>query len=257
MPARCLVPEPFHVEPHLLGRSLASPARRVVAFLIDGIVLIVPTLAVGVAAAAFSLYLTDRAGFDAVRNLPQLNNKDAAVSRSEGRVLAPLLVRLEAPGLPPAIAAAVDEGDLDRAAELLRNANIEISMKVVEESADQPLRPGFIRLPVERLIPARIRAIALLGVPALYFAAFARSKRGATIGKRLLRIRVVRLDGERLSWLEALERFVGYVHIPATGFISLLDFWRDPNRRLPHDRTVHTAVLVATREVRRAVARQG
>jgi hypothetical protein len=27
--------------------------------------------------------------------------------------------------------------------------------------------------------------------------------------------------------------------------LVLMDFWRDPNRRLPHDRVVHTAVVRA------------
>ena len=254
MAVRCLVPEPFHVDPRFLGQPLASPLRRVLAFFIDGGLLLVPTLAVGVSAAALSLYLSDRAGFDAVLHLSRLTDRDAVVAHAEARALAPVLVRLEAPGVPPALAVAVEEGDLDRAAELLRPFNLNVGMELLERSSETPTSPNTIIFPVERLIPASIRAIALLGVPALYFAGFSRSKRGATPGKRLLRIRVVRLDGERLSWLEAIERFIGYVHIPATGFLGVLDFWRDPNRRLPHDRTVHTAVLQAPKRAAREAA---
>jgi hypothetical protein len=29
------------------------------------------------------------------------------------------------------------------------------------------------------------------------------------------------------------------VHIPGTMFLGVADLWRDPNRRLPHDRVVH------------------
>lgn len=249
MALRRLVPEPFHIEPHLLGQPLASPLRRLAAFALDGLILIVPTLAVGLAAAAVSLYVSDRAGFDALLNISRLGDKDAAVAQAEAAALAPVLVRLEAPGLPPAVAVAVEEGRAGEAASILRASNIVFSLKL-EEGRGEALPPGSIRFPVERLIPAPIRALALLAVPALYFAAFSRSRRGATPGKRLVGIRVVRLDGERLDWLEALERFVGYIHIPATAFVSLLDFWRDPNRRLPHDRTVHTAVF-------RNVARAG
>jgi uncharacterized RDD family membrane protein YckC len=242
MAVRRLVPEPFHVESRLLGRSLASPGRRVLAFAIDEALLIVPTLVVAIAAAALSLYLNDRESFEALRHIARLGDPDAAAANQEARGLARLLVHLEAPGVPPAMAVAVEEGDLDRAAALLRERNLQITIKFAEGVETAPL-PNTIVLSIDTLIPGPVRALALLGVPALYFAGFARSRRQATPGKRLLRIYVERLDGERLSWLEGLERFVGYVHIPATLFVSLLDLWRDPNRRLPHDRTVHTAVL--------------
>ena len=243
MAVRHLVSEPYHVEAHLIGRPLASPSRRFLAFGVDWLVLIVPTVAVALGAAALSLRITDPRGFDAIRHLERLSDAQPAVAHAEARALAPLLVRLEPQGLPAEVAAAVEAGDLDGAARRLRDLNLDFALKLFEEVHDARLPPKTIRVHVDGFIPGPIRAIALLGVPALYFAAFSRSRRGATVGKRLLGIRVVRLDGERLSWLEALERFVGYVHIPATGFVSLIDLWRDPNRRLPHDRTVHTAVL--------------
>ena len=49
-------------------------------------------------------------------------------------------------------------------------------------------------------------------------------------------LRVIRFGGGPFHWLDCFERFVGYAQIPATLFTALLDFWRDPNRRLPHDR---------------------
>lgn len=243
MAVRCLVLDPLRVEPHLIGQPLASPARRLLAFLIDAVLLIVPTLVVALGAAALSLYVGERAEFDAVRNIGRLNDPDPVGSAERG-AMAKLLVRLEAPGLPPAMAAAVEEGDVERAAAILKEHDIQFSINFEEgEGHAGELRPKQIRFPVERLIPGPVRAIALLGVPALYFAAFTRSRRRATPGKRLVGIYVARLDGERLGWLESLERFIGYVHIPATAFVSLLDLWRDPNRRLPHDRSAHTAVL--------------
>jgi len=54
---------------------------------------------------------------------------------------------------------------------------------------------------------------------------------------------VVRLDAGRLGLLESFERFVGYAQVPASLFTALLDFWRDPNRRLPHDRLSGTLVV--------------
>jgi hypothetical protein len=242
MSLRRLLPEPMHVESTLIGKPLASPARRFLALAVDAVLLIVPTLATVVGAAALSLYVTDRASFDAVRHIGRLHDHNRALADEEARQMARLLVRLEARGMPPAMAAAVEEGDFNRAATILREHDVGFSIKI-DESSEAPLPLKTIFIPVERLIPSPTRAVALLGVPALYFAGFTRSRRRATPGKRLAGIYVQRLDGERLTWIEAIERFVGYVHIPATAFVSILDLWRDPNRRLPHDRTVHTAVL--------------
>jgi uncharacterized RDD family membrane protein YckC len=243
MALRHFVAEPLRVDANLVGQTLAPPGRRILAMLIDAIVLVVPTLVAGAAAAALSLWLTDRGSFETVRHVGRLSSHDQVAARAEAREMARLLVRLEAPGVPPAMALAVEEGDFDRAAAFLLERNVRFTIQFDEGKEAEP-PAGTIRFPVERLIPAPIRAIALLGTPALYFAAFSRTRRRATPGKRLVGIHIARLDGERLSWLEALERFVGYIHIPATAFVSLLDLWRDPNRRLPHDRTVHTAVLL-------------
>ena len=79
---------------------------------------------------------------------------------------------------------------------------------------------------------------------ALYFTLCHSSRRGQTLGKRLLGLRVVQLAGERLSLFESFERAAAYVEIPATLGLCLISLWRDPNRRLPHDRVVHTAVLL-------------
>lgn len=56
-------------------------------------------------------------------------------------------------------------------------------------------------------------------------------------------VEVVRLDDRPLTIVESFERFLGYWQIPASLGTALFDFWRDPNRRLPHDRLVHTAVI--------------
>lgn len=112
----------------------------------------------------------------------------------------------------------------------------------LDESSEPPLEPKTIRVEVSRLIPERYRALSLFGVLGVYFTLLT-SWWGRTVGKWVARIRVVRLDGHRLSLLESLERFGGYLHIPASLFLPLVDLWRDPNRRLPHDRSVHTAVI--------------
>jgi len=55
---------------------------------------------------------------------------------------------------------------------------------------------------------------------------------GRTLGKRLAGIRVVRLDGHRLSLAEASSASPATCTSPLAG-TALLDLWRDPNRRMP------------------------
>jgi len=69
------------------------------------------------------------------------------------------------------------------------------------------------------------------------------------MGKRIFGIRVVRLDGRPLGWWEGFERFGSYRVSIGTFGLGLLDSWREPNRRLAHDRISNTVVV-------RRVARQ-
>jgi uncharacterized RDD family membrane protein YckC len=242
MGLRHLTDEPLHVEPELVGLPLASPTRRFVAFAIDWIVVIVPTVLVGLGIAALSLSQTDPRALRALVSARSGGGSAAGSANAFWRDIAPLLTRLEAPGMPPAARAAIEDGNPGLAADLLKDYDITLALKIWE-GPETKVPPKMVVLQIEKLIPPGVRAVSLLGVPALYFVLLTRSRRGATLGKRLVGIRVVHLAGERLSMIEGLERFIGYLHIPGTAFVSLLDLWRDPNRRLPHDRVVHTAVV--------------
>ncbi len=239
MATRYLSDAPLHVAPELVGAPLASPMRRFLAYALDWTLLLVPTLAVTVIAVAAWLRVSDRPAFDALRSLPRLQADPALKARSE-REMARLLVQIDAPGLPPAMAVAVEEHRLDDAAAILSDHTLRITPR--EEPTPRP--PGHIVLPLERLIPGAVRGMVLFAVPAVYFTVLTRLF-GATVGKALLGIRVRSLDGERIPMLEAFERFIGYLHIPALLFFPVLYLWKDPNRQQLHDRVARTVVLRA------------
>ena len=176
MAARQVQDHHLKVAPQMLGQPLGSPGRRVLAILFDGLLLIVPTIAVALGAAALSLRASDRAAWDGLRVLLPGHSASASATHDALRALTPLLVRLEAPGLPPAAALAVEEGRLDEAADLLATRELEFSLRL-DESGETPLAPGRVRVPIEKLIPAGVRAMALLGVPALYFTLLHRALR--------------------------------------------------------------------------------
>lgn len=269
MKARLVTPAPLFVDPALIGQPLASPLRRAVALGIDLGLVFVPTLLVALGVSWLVLSQSDPVALRALRGTlaspapsrlapaataaeaAERSAEDAARTHAFWRDLAPLLTRIEAPGLPHAAAAAVEEGRLDDAATALADYDLQFVLTFPEFDAPPKLKPHQVRCEIGNLIPRSVRTLAILGVPALYFVLGFRGRRGATLGKRLAGIRVARLDGHPLDLLEAFERFVGYLHIPGTLGLSLVDLWRDPNRRLPHDRVVHTVVLRVPRSARK------
>lgn len=247
MATRLLQAEPLQVAPDLAGHELASPVRRASAFAVDYLILLIPTMVVVLLWVTAVLWAQDRPALKALVSLVRLGQEDTEGRLAALRDLTPLLVRIESDRLPWEFHEAVAAGDLDRAAEtLVDRTSLVITMS--PESGSGPLstvisEEDALRLPLERLIPRPLRWLSLYGVALVYFAIFARSRRGATLGKRMLRIRVVGLDGGRLSLWNGIERFVAYLSIPGTLGFGLIDLWRDPNRRMAHDRVANTAVV--------------
>lgn len=250
MPDRLFDSHAFTVDPTLRGQALPSPRRRAFAFALDYLLLLLPTAMAAILITALALRTTDAAGYSALKTAIFAMPKDPAAQHALLRDLAPVLARIEAEGLPAAARAAIEAGDLDGAAELLAESELLIALDV-GGGEPRSLRPNTVRLDLERLIPSAIRTAALFLVPAIYFAV-ATSRFGTTVGKRLLGLHVVRLDGRPLTLFEGIERFGAYFGILGTLGLGLFDLWRDPNRRLGHDRAVDTVVLCRAQATPRA-----
>lgn len=82
-----------------------------------------------------------------------------------------------------------------------------------------------------------------LGWVGLYFITTIAFFKGQTIGKRLLRIRVVRLNNKPIGLLFAFERFGGYAAGFATGFLGFFQVYWDANRQAIHDKIAGTVVI--------------
>lgn len=67
--------------------------------------------------------------------------------------------------------------------------------------------------------------------------------RGRSPGKRLLGLRVIRLDGRPLRLWDAFERFSGFGAGVATGLLGFLQIYWDPNRQAIHDKICATVVV--------------
>jgi uncharacterized RDD family membrane protein YckC len=223
------------------GREIASPRRRLAAFAFDVLLLLVPSLVVALGVVTAALYARDRPAWDALTSRHGLRSPDPMERRRAYGHIAPLLVRLEAKGLPPEVAIAVRDGDVEGAGQMIQG--ITRMHFALGEAAERIPTAGEIRVDLGRLIPEPLRYAAYFGVAALYFSVFCWGRRRATLGKRLFKIEVVTLDGRSLGLLESFERFGGYFATIGTFGVGLSDLWRDPNRRLAHDRLANTVVL--------------
>ena len=242
MAARTLTAEPLAVAPELVGRPLASPVRRFLALAVDFAVLMLPTIALSLVVALTALRLADPPAYRGLMTAwrgAELAEGERQASLGE---LARLLVRVEAPGLPAEVKEAVGRGDLAAAGRRLGECDLLFALELGEHGTPAP-QPNQVRVEIQALIPDLLRAVTLYGLGAVYFTLLTAGRRGATLGKRLLGVRVACLNGHPLSLVESLERFVGYLHIPGTFGLALGYLWHDPNRRMPHDRAAGTVVL--------------
>jgi len=85
------------------------------------------------------------------------------------------------------------------------------------------------------------------GWAAFYFTVLTSIWNGQTPGKKLFKIRVVQLDGTRLSLWDSFGRYGGYGAGLATGLLGFLQIYWDPNRQAIHDKISSTIVIDVTK----------
>lgn len=81
------------------------------------------------------------------------------------------------------------------------------------------------------------------GWTAFYFSVFIAWWKGQTPGKKLLGIRVIKLDGSPLNLWESFERYSGYAAGLFTGLLGFLQIFWDANRQAIQDKIAETLVI--------------
>jgi len=81
------------------------------------------------------------------------------------------------------------------------------------------------------------------GWATFYFTAFIALWQGQTIGKKLLGIKVLQLDGTPLSIWDSFGRYGGYGAGLATGLLGFIQIYWDPNKQAIHDQISATVVI--------------
>ncbi|MGD2218126.1 MAG: RDD family protein, partial [Gemmatimonadales bacterium] len=121
-----------------------------------------------------------------------------------------------------------------------RNAQLLAEGEELEQRLEQEESRGLVSLITRVLNEVGIE----FGWSALYFTLLPVIWRGRTPGKRLLRVRIVRLDGRPLGWWAALNRFGGYAASIFTGLLGFFEMFWDDNRQAMQDRIAATVVVL-------------
>jgi uncharacterized RDD family membrane protein YckC len=77
----------------------------------------------------------------------------------------------------------------------------------------------------------------------LYFGLFVWKTNGFTPGKRLLRIRILSLTHQRISFWQSIERALGYGASALEAGLGFLQYFLYPNHCCVHDRIAETIVV--------------
>jgi len=82
----------------------------------------------------------------------------------------------------------------------------------------------------------------LISLP-LYFGLWTYFGHGQTLGKKIMKIRVVSLTHEHLSLWHSIERALGYAASVLEGGFGFIQYFIHPNRQTVHDRIAETIVI--------------
>ena len=77
----------------------------------------------------------------------------------------------------------------------------------------------------------------------LYFGLATYFGNGKTLGKKLLKIRVVSLTHSKMTFFQSIERSLGYGASFLEGGFGFIQFFINPNRKTVHDRIAETIVV--------------
>lgn len=234
--SRFVSAEALNVAPALVGRTLATPARRAVAVGID-------LGAIALLSNASGWWLASALVLLAVLLYGALRDEGArAVVRAVvvGVVLAAAAWtawqawsgadRDEAPAKEtrPALADDASDGErLERARAELHDAREALERRTLLDQAKATLDDFG----------------ASFGWGIVYFSLVPALWRGQTLGKRLLRLRIVELTGKPITPLRGFKRYGGYAAGMATGGLGFLQMLWEPNRQGLQDKAAHTVVL--------------
>lgn len=258
---RTVAPEALAVAPAILGRPLAEPWRRLVAMAVDvtivgllsllakpflalgtGVLLIVLLGGSAKAPVALKVFRWICRGLGvAVIALAILAIGHSSLLRSSGLNLNALTGQAASPAMQQRVFVPANASYTE-----LRAATEQLQDQVdalKQENAEQ-LAAGVSWLHRARALSGALGVT--FGWSGVYFTLLAGLWQGRTLGKFLLRMQVVKINGAPLTFFDAFIRHGGYVAGIAMGMIGFLKLLWEPNRQAVEDRIAGTVVVKTT-----------
>jgi hypothetical protein len=264
--SREVTPQALNVAPALLGRPLATPARRLAAIAVDLVVIAIVSSALNawlITAGALAAWWLLKGRRDTARARPRwlapvvlalilfgavdawrlrvarpkVEQPDAAeVARLASRSLASAASGVAGAASSPAPGEAVSQAAQEAALEAMA-AQVKTLEAEVKRLRGAP--PDWRERVAEWLDEIGLG----YGGALLYFTLVPLWWPGQTVGKRLLGLRVVEVTGAPMTALVGFKRFGGYMAGLATGGVGLAQLMWDANRQGLQDRAARTLVL--------------
>lgn len=226
------------IDASLNNQCLASFSRRFWAYLFDLIMVFMVSLII----IGASLKLSAPELVSAFWNLFNSVEQD----HSPGEPLYKLYAALEneLPGiLPDEIKAAVDNNDYTFFVELNDGHGLSLNGQFFSDEPSEVGSDGRITMRSDLAFSGFDMFFGGLSVFLGYFTVLIWLGKGKTPGKYLVRIRVVKLSGDKIRLVDAFERAGGYSASLSTGCLGFLDIFWSPNRQTMHDRISGTVVV--------------
>lgn len=254
-----LTPFAFEIDKSLFGLPLAVPWRRGAALCVDFIIIFLLAETPG-EILAFVVGLTFfRIGS---KKRAQQLGKRRGLRKLLLRILGTFILLITLLSTVPSLLDSFDNKDVHNQTTINEKIN-------VEDSSSKDLD---VTTNTEKLAPQRndsnsivykgvewgkgvIKDLGLsFGWATFYFTVLTALWDGQTPGKKLLKIRVIQLDGSPLSIWDSFGRYGGYGAGLATGLLGFLQIYWDPNRQAIHDKISATIVIDVKKSKRREKA---
>lgn len=235
---RTVTDEHIEVAPELLGRPLASPARRGWALCIDLVLsflayLLCLVLLLKIQDPQFLTRFTTLFSTQQTGGEEQLENLRGFLLILDDRC--PKIFTAEEKNI-------IHADSLALLREWQGQADLTITMNFSDTSTfDSKTR--HLSLGGDVLYGRLNSVLSKVTFFLLYFTFVPWIMRGKTPGKWLLRIRIRRLDGQKLTLWDTFSRAGGYSASLSTGGLGFLEALWDRNRQTIHDKIAGTAVI--------------
>jgi len=243
-PRHIITADAFKVDEALIGLPLATPKKRALAMVIDLLLIQqlshVGSAALGLATVTLLYLLSRKKGRKSVGTLRSTLFKILAILALLYVIVTEYLSYQEVHSLSflnqveeQAIVQVEDKVASLTPDELIENLRQENRVLKANDESD-----------IIDILEALAHKFGYgFGWAGLYFTLLVYLLKGQTVGKWLMRIKIIQLDGQSISVWSAFGRYGGYAASVVTGLSGFIQIVWDPNRQGMHDKVSSTVVV--------------